>query len=750
MGKESLPARYGRIVAGPKTKWVTLVVWLLLTALLSAVLPGVNKVENNAAENLPDSMASMQAEALARSEFASGSGLPALVVWYRPSGLKQDDFTLIQNLSKQLEEKPLDEQKSAPPLHKLPLQALQGQASKDGTAIVTPIFFEEGTPNEQLDKSLKELQARAAELAGVSPFDSGGRLNEEKLHARVTGPAGISVDATALFKKADVSLLLATVLLVLVLLILLYRSPILAIVPLIGVGFAYGLVSPLLGFLADKGWIVIDSQAVSIMTVLLFGAGTDYCLFIVAKYRQLLLEEEDRYMALRLALFGSSGAVAMSGLTVVISLFVLLFAKYGVYQRFAVPFSLSILIMGLASLTLVPALLAIFGRSSFYPFVPRTPQMLEEIARRKNKPLKRQPSVGRFSIALGRFVTRKPWLILIVCLIVLGGLAGYSATTKYTFNTLQSFPEDIPSREGFKLISEHYTPGTLAPVSVMVDAKGKQTAVKEELAKLPFATKVTGLVQGSSNKQLEAYELEFNVDPYSNEAMDHIPVIRETAAAALEKAGIGGENVWISGQTASQYDTRELNERDEKVIMPIVIGLIALLLLAYLRSVVATVYLIATVVLSFFSALGAGWFVLHELMGASAIQGLIPLYAFVFLVALGEDYNIFMISSIWQKRKHMPLREAIAQGVSETSSVITSAGLILAGTFAVLATLPIQVLVQFGTVTAIGVLLDTFVVRPFLVPAITVLLGKWAFWPGKAVPEAEAGGEAVKRGATLN
>jgi RND superfamily putative drug exporter len=172
-------------------------------------------------------------------------------------------------------------------------------------------------------------------------------------------------------------------------------------------------------------------------------------------------------------------------------------------------------------------------------------------------------------------------------------------------------------------------------------------------------------------------------------------------------------------------------EHDAKLIIPVVIGLITLLLLVYLRSVVATVYLIATVILSYFSALGLGWIIIHYGLGAEAIQGAIPLYSFVFLVALGEDYNIFMISSIWQKRKQMPLKQAIKEGVGETSSVITSAGLILAGTFAVLATLPIQVLVQFGIITAIGVMLDTFIVRPFLVPAITTLLGKWAFWPGK-------------------
>ena len=154
-------------------------------------------------------------------------------------------------------------------------------------------------------------------------------------------------------------------------------------------------------------------------------------------------------------------------------------------------------------------------------------------------------------------------------------------------------------------------------------------------------------------------------------------------------------------------------------------------MLVYLRSITATAYLIGTVLLSYFSALGLGWVLLHYIFGVEAIQGFIPLYAFVFIVALGEDYNIFMISSIWKKSKRLPLLQAIKEGVAESGAVITSAGLILAGTFAILTTLPIQVLVHFGTITAIGVLLDTFIVRPLLVPSITVLLGKWAFWPSK-------------------
>ena len=200
----------------------------------------------------------------------------------------------------------------------------------------------------------------------------------------------------------------------------------------------------------------------------------------------------------------------------------------------------------------------------------------------------------------------------------------------------------------------------------------------------------------------------------------------------MKDAKVEDGKVWVGGETASQYDEKETISRDESVILPTMIALIALLLLVYLRSITATIYLVGTVVLSFVAALGAGWIVLHYVLGFDAISGSIPLYAFVFLVALGEDYNIFMISEIWKNRKEgKPHKLAIQEGVIHTGSVITSAGLILAGTFAVLGTLPIQVLVQFGIVTAIGILMDTFIIRPLLVPALTTVMGRYAYWPGK-------------------
>ncbi|CAH1196322.1 MULTISPECIES: MMPL family transporter [unclassified Paenibacillus] len=728
---------YGRFVAGKRSKWITLVVWIVVAVLLGVIWPAVGDRETNNAQDLDESKPSVQAAAVAGREFPGGQGLPALIVWHQAGGLTDRQIEQIQALTERLDQDPVEQQQTVVPLYQLPPQAIKGQLSEDGSTLVMPLFFNETADSGQLKEGIKGLERKTEDIFGSNPFTVAVDDSNGTLSARVTGPVGISIDASGLFASADVSLLIATVLLVLVLLLLIYRSPVLAIIPIIAVGFAYMVTSPILGFMADKGWITVDAQSISIMTVLLFGAGTDYCLFLISRFRQILYHEPDKRKALFQAITGSSGAIAMSGFTVVAALLVLLLAEYGAYQRFAVPFSLSIFIMFIASLTLVPALLAIFGRGSFYPFVPRTHEMEAERARKKGKPAPAPRKIRESWI--GRTVITKPWTVLIVTLVLLGGLASFSSQIKFTYDLLSSFPEDVPSREGFTIIGEQFSQGELAPAKVIVDAGGKNTELKQRLEALDYVSKVGEPQQGAENANMTGYDVEFNLNPYSMEAMQHIPDLRATAEQALTDAGVDGSSsrVWIHGQTAEQYDIETAGERDARIIIPVVIGMITLLLLLYLRSVVATAYLILTVVLSYFSALGLGWLIIHYGLGADAIQGAIPLYSFVFLVALGEDYNIFMISSIWQKRKTMPLRQAIKEGVGETGSVITSAGLILAGTFAVLATLPIQVLVQFGIITAAGVLLDTFLVRPFLVPAITTLLGKWSFWPGRYVPVPE-------------
>jgi len=724
--------KYGNAVSGKKGRWIVLITWLILAAVLNATLPQANSQKNEMAKNLESTTPSQQAKIVAEKEFPTTSGTPALLTWYKSTGITEVDLSLIQKYSKELDKNPVDSQDTVVPFYQFPLPALKQQLSEDGTTLILPVTFKKEADKEQIADGILTFKEKAASIFPENP-NKAKMGDKDRLLLRITGPAGVSTDATALFSQGDLSLLFGTVAIVLVLLLLIYRSPILALIPLLGVGIAYGVISPILGGIAKAGWVELDSQALSIMTVLLFGAGTDYCLFLISRYRSNLLEETDKFSAMKLSLKSASGAIAMSGLTVVFSLLVLLLSKYGAIHRFAIPFSLSILIMMAASLTLIPALLSIIGRASFYPFLPQTRSMQEERAQRKGKTLPLQNDKEGFGTRLGKLIVKKPIELMVITLLFLGIFAFFSSKIVYTYDTLSSFPKDMPSREGFKIISEHFNPGEIAPVQVIVQTDGKSNAVKEDLEKLTFVELVSEGKQGVKNANIISYNVEMNVNPYSNKAMSHIPDLHKTVENSLKNAGIvhTSDHVWIGGLTAEQYDTKQTTNHDSNIIIPIVISIIAVLLLVYLRSITATAYLIGTVLLSYFSALGLGWVLLHNIFGVEAIQGFIPLYAFVFIVALGEDYNIFMISSIWKKSRHLPLLQAIKEGVAESGSVITSAGLILAGTFAILTTLPIQVLVHFGTITAIGVLLDTFVVRPLLVPSITVILGKWAFWPSK-------------------
>ncbi|SDC30453.1 putative drug exporter of the RND superfamily [Terribacillus halophilus] len=715
--------KLGTFISGKAGRWVILAAWIVIALVLNLTLPQANSQEEEQAETFLHDTNSDEAARIIEEEFSDNSGLPALLTWYQESGLSEENLQSIQQFSADLQGADI-EAATVTPFQDIPLPLLKEQLSDDGTTLVMPILFDNGTATDAVEDGLEKIQSAASDAFEQNPFEQS--LDSGDLLVRTTGPAGISVDAVGLFSQGDTTLLFATVLIVLIFLLVIYRSPILALVPLIGVGFAYLVISPILGALGKAELISFDSQGIAIMTVLLFGAGTDYCLFLITRFRENLWEIKSKKAALVRSLTSASGAIAMSGLTVIVAMLVLLVANYGSINRFAIPFAIAIFIMLLASLTLVPAMLTIIGRVSFFPFIPRTEDMQQQRAKEKGKPVRTKKPHNKIGNAVGSLVTKHPWKIAIITIVVLGVLAGISSRITYTYDTLSSFPDNMPSKEGFDILTDHVNAGELAPVSVITETDDPE-AVRTALEDLAYTAAVMDPEQAESNEQLVRIQLELNENPYSNEAMAHIPDIKETVANTTGDA----DNVWIGGQTAEQYDTQQVTKHDEKWIIPIVIGFITLLLLTYLRSVTATIYLVATVLLSFFSALGLGWLILHYGFGVDAIQGFIPLYAFVFIVALGEDYNIFMISSIWKRSKTMPLKQAIADGVAHTGGVITSAGLILAATFAVLTTLPIQILVHFGTITAIGVLLDTFLVRPFLVPAITAILGKWAFWPWK-------------------
>ncbi|WP_249870475.1 MMPL family transporter [Oceanobacillus saliphilus] len=723
--------KWGAIVANSKTRWATIFIWIALIGIFSFIWPQVNDRETSDTQLLPDDTMSVVASKISNEEFSDDAGIPLLLVWHRDEGLSESDYDLIQTLYGDLNSSPVDKQTFIPPFQDIPAAAMVESASEDGAAFITPVFFDDGASTDELQAALDQLEMKISEQFGSEVLEN--EIDAAGLHVRFTGPVGIQTDAVSLFSNADITLLIATVLIVFTLLILLYRSPILALIPLLAVGMAYGIISPLLGFLADKGWIVVDGQAISIMTVLLFGAGTDYCLFLISRYRDELRIEKDKYVALNRAIRGTGGAIMMSSITTVLGLLSLGLAYYESYDRFAVPFSLSIFIMGIAALTLLPAILALLGRVAFIPFIPRLEEMIQEMEKKKGKKMRRPKPSHRMGKKIGTFVTEKPWTILIVSMIILGSLAAFVPKMQFTYALLGSFPEDMPSREGFTVIADHYPPGEIAPVSVIVDTKGEDVSLKEELEEHPYVEIVSDSVEGAVTKDVQEWQVTLSIDPYSTEAMESIPELQAISTNALSDTGVANaeESVWLGGETASLYDTEQVTNRDQAVIIPVLLVIIGLLLVAFLRSIVAMIYLLATVIISYLAALGLGWIVLHHVFGVTEIQGLIPLYSFVFLAVLGIDYNIFLVSSLWSKRKEMPLKQAISESVGETGSVISSAGLILAGTFSVLTVLPLELLVHFGTITALGILIDTFIVRPLLVPALTALLGRYAFWPGK-------------------
>jgi RND superfamily putative drug exporter len=722
--------KWSKVVAGKRSSWATILVWIILIAAVSFIWPQVNDRETTDNQLLPEDAMSVEATEIISEEFSNDAGTPLLLVWYRDGGLEMEDYEGIQALYASLDEDPIDYQKSVPPLYEAPPQALTEEASDDEMALTTPLFFEEATA-DQLEVALEDLSERLEEQFGRDV--QGKSLDEDGLHVRYSGAVGIQIDAIGLFENADFTLLIATVLIVFIILIVLYRSPILAMVPLLAVGVAYLFVSPLLGFLADKAFIEIDAQAISIMTVLLFGAGTDYSILLISRYRDELREEENKYLALQRAMGGTGGAILISSLTTLTALLTLLLADYVSFDRFAIPFSISIFVMGVSALTLLPAILAIFGRIAFIPFVPRTEDMTKRLEEKKGKKVRRSKANNRFGNMIGRLVTNRPWTVIVVTLIFLGGLVAFIPQMKFTFALIDSFPEDMESREGFTIISEHYPPGEIAPAQIIVDRDEATIELQEELQNHPQIETVSEAVEGSNNDHLVKWDVTLAIDPYSNEAMELIPELISLTETELETAGISNpeNHVWIGGETATLYDTDQVNSSDQATIMPFLLLVIAVLLLVYFRSIVATIYLLGTVILSYLAALGLGWIVLHYGFGVDQIQGFIPLYVFVFSVALGIDYNIFLVSNLWEKRRRMPLKDAIASSVAETGSVISSAGIILAATFSVLAVLPLELLVHFGTIVALGVILDTFIVRPLLVPAITMVLGRFAFWPGK-------------------
>jgi putative drug exporter of the RND superfamily len=683
------------IPAGRRAKWVVVAVWVGLLVVFSA-LQFPTKFEdvqkNDSASFLPSSAESTKA--LEAVNTIQGEETVAIVTVYRrPSGLTAADRALIEQNRKQLNALKLPD---TTPFGR-PVPSENGQA-----ALLVANITTNGDANTILDPVDKVREV---------VNDPGGGLE-----VKVTGSAGFSADAIKIFEGINGTLLFAAIGLVFFLLALIYRSPIFLWIPLFTVIFAE-FASRSVGYLLSTIGVTINGQSSSIMSILVLGAGTDYALLLVARYREELRQHDDKHLAVANAASAAGPAIIASAVTVMLALFCLTLAEVNGTAGLGPLGALGVGIAMLAMLTLLPALLAITGRRAFWPFIPRVGDDGADAAHGKWR-------------RWGEWIGKRPrmiWIFTALLLVVMSlGLLNFSDGLTQG----NSFRGEVESVQGQEILATSFPAGENAPTDIVVPDKSKTKAVAAAVAAVPGVVRVAPAGAGAPGVQLAAT---LKYSPYATEAYDVIPNIRTAAKQA------GGQNVLVGGPTAIERDLREASTRDTKLIIPIVLLVVLLVLIVLLRAFTAPVLLILTVILSFAASLGVSAIVYDVVFGFPGSDPGLPLFTFVFLVALGIDYNIFLMARVREESLKYGTERGMIRGLAVTGGVITSAGIVLAGTFAILGTLPLIFLTELGFAIAFGVLLDTFIVRSTLVPALVLDIGKKIWWPSKLAHEGEPG-----------
>jgi len=683
--------------------------WIAVVAVAGPLAGKLNSAQQNDASSwLPQNAESTQVVELAK-RFSPSDVFPALVVYERPDG----PIT------------PADQAKAAADAKTFAgVQDVTGKVlgpipAKDGRAlqVIVPIkVAEEGNGWE-------ELAPRVEEMRAIAQANPGG------LQAYVTGPAGYFADFSKVFSGFDSTLLYITAAIVIVILLITYRSPVLWLLPLTTVFVALTAAQAVIYLLAKNAGLTVNAQSAFILTVLVFGAGTDYALLLTARYREELRRHADRHEAMAVALGRAAPAIIASGFTVILSLLTLLVAELNSTKSLGPVMAIGIAVGLLAMLTLLPALLVIVGRWVFWP---RRPTL--------GSP---EPTEHGLWARIGQRMAPRPRLVWVVTAVILGALA--LGVTQLEANGLQSkdsFRTKPEAVEGEAALARHFPAGEGNPVQVIgnADAAGQlQTAV----AGTPGVTAVTRPQVKDGLAYLEG-TLTSAAD--SQAGFDTVDQLRSRVHA------IAGAEAKVGGGSAVNLDIQRATRHDRNLVVPLVLLVVLVILGLVLRAIVSPLLLVATVVLSYGAALGVSALVFDHLFGFAGSDPAFPLWTFVFLVALGTDYNIFLMTRVHEESRRYGTRRGALIGLAATGGVITSAGIVLAGTFAALGTLPLVFITEIGFAVAFGVLLDTFVVRSVLVTALNLDVGRWIWWPSRlhrkrdvALEEPEAEAAEIRR-----
>jgi RND superfamily putative drug exporter len=678
--------RITRFLTARSTSWIVLVVAFLASAAVFALGSGSDST-TGPGSGLPDSAESARVSA-AQQSLPGADTSSGLFVFHRDSGveLDQDDLAAVDRASQALATFALDG--FVPP----------ATVADDGTTaiVVVPLSVE-----SDVDLAAE----RATELREAANADL-----PDGLTALLTGAEGFAVDIAGVFAGADFTLLLTTVIVVAVLLIVTYRSPWLWLVPLVVIGVADGLAGIVATRVAALAGIELDASTTGILSVLVFGAGTNYALLLIARYKDELRINEDRRVAMSSALRGAGPAVIASGSTVVLSLLTLLFAQLTGNRALGIACAVGVVIAMLFALVVLPAALVMFGRGLFWPYAPRF-----------GSP---NPSEKGVWARLGRAVSRKPLVVAVVGIAVLGGLSVGATQVQTGLSQTEAFRSEPEAVRGQNLIAESFSAGSGSPTVVIVDA-----AYAEEARNLAESVDgVDSATVGESDGTITQVSVVLSAAAETAEAFDTIEVLRG------ELHGLDGANALVGGLDAQALDVATATTADQNLVMPLILALVFLVLVILLRSLLAPVLLLATVVASFFASLGLSWVLFRTVFDFPALDTNVVLFSFLFLVALGVDYNIFLVTRAKEEATLVGTREGMVRALSATGGVITSAGILLAAVFAVLGVLPLITLTQIGIIVCVGVLLDTLLVRTVIVPALVFIAGDRFWWPRRTLP----------------
>jgi RND superfamily putative drug exporter len=667
------------------------IVWLVIAGVAGPIGGKLSTVvKNDQASYLPGNAESTRVLADV-GRLPSGQTLPAVLIAARASGVGAADRAAVASMSTRI---------TATVLH-LHGPASAPVASRDGRALLVFVPLDGTLDGPAVMDSVGAMRA----IARTAP---------PGLMVKVGGIAGITADEIGAFNGIDGTLLIATLFIVVVILLITYRSPVLWVVPLLSVGIAYTLAQAVIYELAQHAGLVVSGESQGILTVLIFGAGTDYALLLIARYREELTRHDDKHEAMATALHRVLPALLASASTVVLGLLCLFASTLNSDRGLGPVGAVAVLCTFMVLVTALPALLTIFGRGLFWPFRPRSghaPDPLRSVWGRVGTRIARRP--------------RTVWITSTAVMVLLGL---FTLTLKTGITNDQAFRSPPDSVTADTIVAAHFPAGVSNPADVVASA-AQAPAVLTAVQSTPG---VASARIGESGSGLVRIEATLNAANGTRAAYAIIEALRARAHA------IPAANALVGGESAIELDVENAAVLDREIVMPLILLVVFTVLAVLLRALLAPLLLIGSVLVSYLAALGGSAILFNHVFGFAGIDQTLPLLGFVFLVALGVDYNIFLMSRVREETVVHGTRRGVLIGLATTGGVITSAGVVLAATFSALGLLPLVFLTEIGVLVAFGVLIDTLVVRSVLVPALVSDLGERVWWPGRLSRSREA------------